>query len=125
MIRIVTAFFAFVLFVGCRDDSDSRANAQGEIIEWTAKSIEWTEQTDGSRRITFDSPYFYGDKITFDGVNGSGTGYVDGIVLAQDGSVYYTVQDADDPKTIYGGVYPDEMKLVERVTTKSEQAPNP
>lgn len=83
--------------------------------------IEWNEQEDGTRKITFESPYFYGDKIAFDGLNGRGIGYVDGIVLVQDGSVYYTVQDADNPKIIHGGVYPDEMTLLDRGATKSEQ----
>jgi hypothetical protein len=121
MIRIATILLSTVLLTACGDESSSgrTAQAQEEISKWAAKSIEWTDQTDGSCRITFESPYFYGDKITFDGVNGSGTGFVDGIVLAQNGSVYYTVQDAENPKTIYGGVYPDEMKLIERGTRKA------
>jgi hypothetical protein len=122
MMRIAPTLLATVLLTACGDKNKSDSKVQEEIITWTAKSIDWTDQADGSRKITFESPYFYGDKITFAGLNGSGTGYVDGIVLAQDGSVYYTVQDADAPETIYGGVYPDEMKLVERGTTKAEQA---
>jgi hypothetical protein len=122
MIRIATILLTTVLLTACGDENKSDSKVQDEIIAWTVKSIEWTDQSDGSRKITFESPYFYGDKITFAGLNGSGTGYVDGIVLAQDGSVYYTVQDADAPETIYGGVYPDEMKLIKRGTTKAEQA---
>jgi len=111
----------FCCIVACGDTE------KNEITDWTEQSIKWEYQPGGSRLVTFKTEYFYGDKIRFDSVNGKGVGYIDGIGLAQDGSVYYSVEDAvkkyedDGQNIIHGGIYPDEITLLERGVKSSGQ----
>lgn len=98
---------------------------QKQIVDWASKSIAWKDNFDGSRSISFSTPYFFGDIVRFDSVNGKGTGFIDGIDLGQDGSVCYTVQDRetkyeDGQYVIHGGIYPDEITLIQRGIELSE-----
>jgi hypothetical protein len=70
--------------------------------------MDWS----GMHRITFDSPYYFGDVVEFTSQNGSGRGQVVDIVLGNDRSVYYIIEP-DDGGNLIGGVYPSEMRLVE------------
>ena len=119
------SLIALICLAGCGDHSPKPA------VDTATNTIESRQRADGSRAVTFITPFFYGDKVQFDSVNGQGIGFIDGIVLARDGSVYYEVQDAekkleDGQYVIYAGIYPDEITLIERVTKNAEPgaAPN-
>lgn len=105
---------------GVSDMTEDHYNPdQEDIIELASDSIEWTEEPDGNKLICFVTPFFYGDKIQFDSVNGKGIGFIDGITLAADGSVYYTVVDAENKgeegdSIVYGGIYPEDITLLEK-----------
>jgi hypothetical protein len=110
---VVAVTFALAGLVGCGNSE------QEQIASWASKSIEWKDQADGSRLVTFATPYFYGDKVEFNSINGAGTGFIDGIVLDADGSIHYTIQDEaakleDGQFVIHGGIYPEEIKLIQR-----------
>ena len=62
-------------------------------------------------RITFESPFYFGDLVDFNGINGSGRGRVSDIILQQDMSVYYYIELEEGGETI-PGIYPKEMRLV-------------
>ncbi len=61
-------------------------------------------------RIAFDSPYYFGDLVAFDSVNGKGQGTIIDIALSNDGSIYYVVQLEDG--NAQGGIYPKEVQLL-------------
>jgi hypothetical protein len=63
-------------------------------------------------RITFESPFYFGDRVEFASQNGSGRGRVADIVVGADRSVYYVIEPDDSPNFI-GGIYPSEMRLIE------------
>lgn len=77
----------------------------------------------GTYRITFESPYFFGDRVAFDSVNGQGEGHILDIVLSADGSVYYTV-NLDDG-TAQGGIYAHEIQRDERPAPPVDQEVSP
>jgi hypothetical protein len=106
---------------GCGDHSQKPA------LDTATNSIESRQRAEGSRSVTFITPFFYGDKVQFDSVNGKGIGLIDGIVLAKDGSVCYEVQDVekkleDGQLVIRAGIYPDEITLIERGTKNAARS---
>jgi hypothetical protein len=63
-------------------------------------------------RITFDSPFYFGDLVEFDSRhNGSGRGRVTDIVIGSDRSVYYIIDVGESG--LIGGILPAERRLVE------------
>jgi len=73
--------------------------------------IDYVRTAEGGYRICFESPFFYGDWVAFDSINGRGEGHVADITLAGDGSVYYVVETVDGTAA-YGGIYAREMRLL-------------
>ncbi len=63
-------------------------------------------------RITFDSPYTFGDRVLFKTTDhrGSGEGWVMDIIVGYDQSVYFVIKD--DEGDLHYGIYPDEMTAV-------------
>ena len=62
-------------------------------------------------KIAFESPYYFGDFVAFDSVNGKGEGRVIDIIFCQDGSIYYTIEFEEGGDCLTG-IYPHEMRLV-------------
>lgn len=96
-----------LLLAGCADRAqEARARAE--------KSIRYETVSGGVYRVTFDTPYFYGDRVKYkSAVNGSGAGVIADIALMEDGQVFYSI-DPDNSKDLQGGIYPDEITLIER-----------
>jgi hypothetical protein len=110
-----TGLFALlVVAVGC-----SRAGHDSRV--WAEKRVRYEALSNGVYRVSFDTPYFYGDRVRFAGENGKGTGTVADICLMEDGQVYYTI-DLDDSKEMQGGVYANTIELVERPVLKAKEA---
>ena len=82
--------------------------------------IDYVRTAEGGYRICFESPFFYGDRVAFDSINGRGEGHVADITLARDGSVYYVVEAADGTAA-YGGIYAREMRLLARGGPESQE----
>ena len=102
-----------VLFFGCEQKpSPSRILAE--------KNIKHEELKNAAFRVTFDTPYFYGDRVSFDGINGKGTGTVVDICLMEDGQVYYTI-GLDGSDEMQGGVYSKSIKLISRPKVKKKE----
>jgi hypothetical protein len=74
-------------------------------------------------RITFESPFNFGDRVEFTSQNGSGRGRVSDIVVGADRSVYYIIKP-DDSLDLVGGIYPNEMRLIEAAPADAEPAPD-
>ena len=74
--------------------------------------INYSKTAEGGFRITFDSPYFFGDLVSFDSISGKGEGRLIDITLSDDGSVSYTVLLSDEEAQ--AGIYPEEITLLDR-----------
>ena len=99
-------------------------STQDAALSRQTGTLEWTDLENGAKRVSFETPYFFGDEVRFDSINGRGVGSIDGMALSPDGSVYYYVVDSekqldDGQHVIHGGIYPDEVTLVK----KGVQAP--
>jgi hypothetical protein len=65
----------------------------------------------GRFRVTFESPYKFGDRVSYNSkVNGSGKGKILDLVVQNDGKVHYTIELSDGKAQ--SGIYPDEIKLI-------------
>ena len=61
-------------------------------------------------KISFGSPYYFGDLIEFESVNGAGQGRIIDITISDNGAVSYSVQ-LDDGSALCG-IYLDEVRSV-------------
>lgn len=72
-------------------------------------------------RITFESPFNFGDRVEFVSRSGAGRGRVSDIVVGADRSVYYIIAP-DDSSDMIGGIYPNEMRLIDAAPGDAEPA---
>ncbi len=112
MIYIII-FTTCLVISGC-DNSSNNTRILAE------KHINYKELSSGTYQITFNSPYFYGDRVRFNGVSGKESGIIVDICISEDGQTYYSV-DLDNSDEIQGGVYSDMIKLISRPKKKKLQ----
>ncbi len=68
-------------------------------------------------QIAFQSEYYFGDLVEYTSYSeGPFCGRITNITLSDDGAVHYAI--LCDDETAHFGVYPDEMKLVEKGPNK-------
>lgn len=82
--------------------------------------IHYSKTSEGKYRVTYETPFFFGDVVAFDSLNGKGKGRIIDITLSDDGSVSYTILLNEDEAQ--GGVYPEEMRLIQAAKQRDARA---
>ena len=69
---------------------------------------------DGNYSLEIEIDFTYGDLVEYDSINGKGRGTVESVIVPEDGGVYYTIMVEGPTEDYDSGIYPDEMKLIDR-----------